>query len=113
MFASAVNAQLPRYCSRWYAPGGVAVDALNLSDQQWRVERSWVNPPWCILEAVVEKLRSSGGAATVVAPTWVSAIWHQQLLDMAAEVRYPRCATSTSRASTGPSARWAPQHGAP
>lgn len=85
-FASFTNAQLPRYNSRWLDPGTEGVDCLRLSDQEWRKENNWCNPPWDLLPELVLKLRQSGAAATVVAPAWPSAAWHQGLLSMASHI---------------------------
>ena len=89
-FASATNALLPRFNSRWNCPGAEAVDSLSLSDQHWRKHLNWCNPPWRLLHDLVTKLHTSGAAATVVAPLWPSAMWYQQLKAMSTEVRiYP------------------------
>ena len=64
-FASMENAQLPRYNSRWLDPRTEAVDSLRLSDEAWRAESNWCNPPWELLDDLVLKLQRSGAAATV------------------------------------------------
>lgn len=85
-FASMENALLPRYNSRWRDPRTSGVDCLRLSDDDWRQEMNWCNPPWELLDDLVAKLSQSGASATVVAPHWVSADWHQRLLDISDEV---------------------------
>ena len=85
-FASTSNTQLSRFNSRWLTPGAEAVDSLRLPDAAWRAEVNWVNPPWALLPDVLTKLKSSGARATVVAPVWPGALWHQQLLGLAQEV---------------------------
>eukprot|EP00873_Tetraselmis_striata_P014461 jgi/Tetstr1/434725/TSEL_023778.t1 len=67
-FASAMNAMLPRNNAAWLDPGCEAVDSLHLSDAEWRRENNYCNPPWPLLPDLVQKLRQSGAAATVVAP---------------------------------------------
>lgn len=84
-FASMTNTLLPRYNSRWLDPNTEAVDCLHLPDLNWTAERNWCNPPWSLLEDLVLKLRQSGAAATVIAPTWPGKPWHQSLLDLASE----------------------------
>ena len=89
-FASLENAQLPRYNSRWLDPRTEAVDCLRLSDEAWRGESNWCNPPWELLDDLVLKLWRSGAAATVVTPLWPDRAWHQQLVEMASEMHvYP------------------------
>ena len=50
-------------------------------------EVNWCNPPWGLLGRVAAKLRSSCAAATVVAPTWRSAPWYQDLMSLCSEFR--------------------------
>jgi hypothetical protein len=69
-FASVLNTLLPRYNARWKDPTCEAVDALHLSDKDWRRENNWCNPPWALQPNLVQELRQSGAAATVVAPRW-------------------------------------------
>ena len=86
-FATANNAQLVRFNSLMEGPGVEAVDALSQTDAQWRAEVNWCNPPWALLPRVAAKLRSSLAAATVVAPTWRSAGWYQELLELCSDFR--------------------------
>eukprot|EP00873_Tetraselmis_striata_P009540 jgi/Tetstr1/429804/TSEL_019671.t1 len=67
-FASAMNAMLPRYNAAWLDPGCEAMDSMHLSDAEWRRENIYCNPPWPLPPDLVQKLRQSGAAATVVAP---------------------------------------------
>eukprot|EP00873_Tetraselmis_striata_P018170 jgi/Tetstr1/438434/TSEL_026991.t1 len=86
-FASAMNAMLPRYNAAWLDPGCEAVDSLHLSDAEWRRENNYCNPPWPLVPDLVQKLRQSGAAATVVAPRWEGKVWHQALTEMAVAER--------------------------
>ena len=89
-FASMENALLPRYNARWLDPQAEDVDCLRLSDPAWRRENNWCNPPWERLDDLVDKLRQSGAAATVVAPHWPGRLWHQRLVELAEEcILYP------------------------
>lgn len=85
-FAAEHNAQVARYNSRWLDAGSEAVDCLRLSDEAWRQERNWCNPPWELLDDLVVKLQQSGASATVIAPRWPGKSWHQLLHEMADEV---------------------------
>jgi hypothetical protein len=84
-FASALNTLLPRYNAGWKDPTCEAVDALHLPDNDWRKENNWCNPPWPLLPNLVQKLRQSVAAATVVAPRWTGKVWHQALTELASE----------------------------
>eukprot|EP00873_Tetraselmis_striata_P008904 jgi/Tetstr1/429168/TSEL_019121.t1 len=77
-FASTLNAMLPRYNAAWLDPGCEAVDSLHLSDAEWRRENNYCNPPWPLLPDLVQKLRQSGAAATVVAPRWEDKLYAEQ-----------------------------------
>eukprot|EP00873_Tetraselmis_striata_P038229 jgi/Tetstr1/458493/TSEL_044899.t1 len=86
-FASALNAMLQRYNAAWLDPGCEAVDSLHLSDAEWRRENNYCNPPWPLLPDLVQKLRQSGAAATVVAPRGEGKVWHHALTEMAVAER--------------------------
>eukprot|EP00873_Tetraselmis_striata_P004939 jgi/Tetstr1/425203/TSEL_015664.t1 len=60
-FATAENALLPHYNARWRDPRCEAVDAMRLSDAEWRCGRNWCNPPWNLIGELVSKPESSGG----------------------------------------------------
>ena len=85
-FATALNALLPRFNSRWEQPGAEAVNSLALSDEHWRSEKNWCNPPWSLLPTLADKLEQSGAAATVVAPDWPRENWAAKLDALAIEV---------------------------
>ncbi|XRB14165.1 RNA-dependent DNA polymerase [Pseudoscourfieldia marina] len=57
------------------APGAEAVNSLALSDEHWRSEKNWCNPPWSLLPTLADKLEQSGAAATVVTPDWPRENW--------------------------------------
>eukprot|EP00873_Tetraselmis_striata_P004554 jgi/Tetstr1/424818/TSEL_015321.t1 len=86
-FASTMNAMLPRYNAAWLDPGCEAVHSMHLSDAEWRRENNYCNPPWPLLPDLVQKLRQSGAAATVVAPRWEGKVWHHALTEMAVAER--------------------------
>jgi len=82
-YATANNAQVPRYNS-WFAdPGAEAVDATT---QSWRWELNWLNPPWDDLAWVLYKLsQEPEAAAYLVAPYWPTAPWWPSFLALAAD----------------------------
>ena len=84
-FASSTNKQIPRYNSKWRDGTAEAVDSLHLSDQEWRAENNWCNPPWELLDDLALKLRKSGAAATVIAPYWPKKPWFLHLSEMSTE----------------------------
>eukprot|EP00873_Tetraselmis_striata_P026062 jgi/Tetstr1/446326/TSEL_033869.t1 len=78
---------LPRYNALWLDPNCEAVDSLHLSDAEWRRENDHYNSPWPLLPDLVQELRQSGAAATVVAPRWEGKVWHQALTEVAVAER--------------------------
>ena len=86
-FATANDKLLPRYNARAMGPGCEGVDALAQTDAVWRRDRSWCHPPWGLLAQLAAKLRDSGASATVVTPTWRSAPWYQEMLELCADFR--------------------------
>jgi len=82
-FASATNARLKRFNSRWPCPGAEAVDSLSLPDREWRMEYNYCNPPWSLMERLARKLLSSGAQALVVTPAWRHSLVYQLYRQMA------------------------------
>ena len=93
-FATANNAQCPRFFSRYHDPLSSGVDAFS---HDWSGEHVWLNPPWDLLPEVVRKLRSHrrhpgprpapspGVRATVVAPVWQAQPWFHDLSSLASD----------------------------
>ena len=85
-FASTTNTQLPRFNALHHCPQVEAVDSLSLSDDEWRKEVNWINPPWKLLLAVIRKIKSSGAAATVIAPYLPHTLYFALLREMCIRV---------------------------
>ena len=82
-FATANNAQVPRYNSCFADPGCEAIDART---QSWAGELNWLNPPWELLSWVLFKLSQEPTAsAYLVAPYWPTAPWWPAFLELAAD----------------------------
>ena len=80
-FATANNAQVPRYNSAFADPGCEAIDAFS---QCWAFEVNWLNPPWKFLARVLYTLRQEPHAAAyLVAPLWPSEPWWPDLMELA------------------------------
>lgn len=90
LFASNVNAQLPKFFSAARCPGTAGVDALL---QCWNGMKCYGNPPFTavVMLQVVQKVRLEGVEVVLVVPDWPGQAWHQELLLLADEVwRLPR-----------------------
>jgi hypothetical protein len=79
-FANMGNHVLPKYNSRFMDPLCSGVDALAQSD--WSSENNYVNPPFRLLNQVIDKIIMAKAWATVIAPAWPGQIWFQKLLSI-------------------------------
>jgi len=71
-FASDTNAQVPRLNSLWLCPGTEAVDAFR---QWWGADNNFVNPPFGLVDQVLDLIEAHNAAATVVLPVWQAQQW--------------------------------------
>lgn len=71
-FASDQNRQMDRYCSRFWNPGCLAVDAFTWD---WTGETVWLVPPVHLIPKVIRMLWECECKGTLVIPGWSSAVW--------------------------------------
>lgn len=83
LFATRLNAQLPRYFSYRPDPGAVALDALA---QPWSTEVGYGNPPFGLAGKVLRKVREEGVTAVLILPVWRSSVWWPLLLELLVEL---------------------------
>lgn len=84
LFATAKNARLPVFCTRFFHPQAWAVDALALD---WTGILGYAFPPWNLIHRVLIKLRDSRAAVLLIAPCWPRQPWFPLLLQLL--VDYP------------------------
>jgi len=77
-FASSKTAQLGRFCSRWWNPGCLAIDAFTVD---WSEEMVWLSPPIYLIARVLDMLCACKSHGTLIVPQWVSAAWWPRLHD--------------------------------
>ena len=84
-FASAHNAQCPRYNSEYACPGAEAVNAMA---QDWRGENNFIHPPpdRDLLNRVAQKLREQPAEALVVVPFWSGESWFRDLRELSVDM---------------------------
>ena len=83
LFATRTNTLVPRYFARYSEPDSAGRDALK---QDWAAEgNAYANPPFALLPRIIEKVRSSRCAITLVAPVWPAQPWLADLLAMSVE----------------------------
>jgi hypothetical protein len=71
-FASAQNALLPKFWSRFPAPGSMGTDAF---EQVWSDQNLWMNPPFGLIGRILVKAAEEKAVATIVVPAWKSRPW--------------------------------------
>ena len=79
-FASSNSSQLPRFCSRWWNPGCMAVDAFTVS---WEQENLWLCPPIYLIGDVLHRVYVVFCHGTIIVPEWRSAWWWPLLFSSA------------------------------
>ena len=68
-FATYYTSTLPRFFSRFWNPGALAVDAFA---QDWSKENAWLVPPVTLIPSVLYHLKSCCGTGVLVFPWWPS-----------------------------------------
>ena len=80
-FASMTSAQLPLYNTRYLDPNGMSVDAL--AQRDWGGHNNYVNPPFRLLDKVLDVVVAQSAQATLIAPAWPAQPWFRRLQRMA------------------------------
>jgi hypothetical protein len=78
-FATSRNNQVPRFNALRYCPGVEAIDAMT---QCWRADNNWANPPFSMLQDVINLIQKQRATTTLIAPIWKSQPWFKQLLKL-------------------------------
>lgn len=76
-FANLKSSQCRRFNSRYAEPMSCGIDALAQSD--WAIENNFANPPFCLLNRVLDVIVQQKAYATVIAPLWIGQPWFQKL----------------------------------
>ena len=79
LFATAGNARLPTFCSRYFHPQAWAVDALSID---WNGILGYAFPPWNLIHHVLTKLRDSRASLILIAPFWPRQPWFPLLTQL-------------------------------
>ena len=102
LFASRLNAQLPRYMSFRPDPIAVGIDAFSLC---WKEETFYAFLPFSIIAQVLQKVQQDQGTGILVVPDWPSQVWYPVIhrLLLSPPVRLP-CRTRLLRLPSQPEA---------
>ena len=80
LFATSQNHRCSIYFSPYHDHNALGTDALL---QNWDGWQAYAFPPWSLIPAVLNKLRSSSGVLlTIIAPYWPQRPWFLDLLDL-------------------------------
>ncbi|XP_060084159.1 uncharacterized protein LOC132563416 [Ylistrum balloti] len=77
LFASRLNAQLPKYVSWKPDPFACAVDAFTLTWNSY----SFIFPPFSLLGKILQKICEDKTQALLIAPMWSTQPWYSHLLN--------------------------------
>ena len=81
LFASALNARLPRYCSRVQDPAAWRIDAFSF---QWKGFRGYAFPPISLIPRILRKIREDQARVVLIAPWWPRRNWFPELVGLLA-----------------------------
>jgi hypothetical protein len=82
LFASAWNAQLPRFLSWLPQPQALAVNAFALN---WSYLKGYVFPPFALIPHYLDNIRRDRADVGLVCPLWQSEAWFPLILQMSAD----------------------------
>ena len=87
---------IDRFASLFWDHSTVGVDALAQSNESWKKENNYVNPPFFLMQKVINKIIASKAHATVIAPVWRSQPLFQNLqhLCVPAPIKLPNKPTN-------------------
>jgi hypothetical protein len=77
LFASRINAKLPKFVSWRPEPGAVNINAFSMS---WADSYVYLFPPFSLLTKCLQKLMFEGTDALLIAPLWPTQPWFAQIL---------------------------------
>ena len=83
LFASALNAQLPLYCSKYRDPRAMATDAFSIP---WSSMTAYAFPPIALIPRILLKIQADGAEVLLLAPLWPRRPWFPLLLELLAGI---------------------------
>ncbi len=88
LFASRLNAQLPRYVAWRPDPEAEFVDAFSMP---WKNFHAYAFPPFSIISQVLQKAEKESSHLILVAPDWPTKPWYPRLTTLASDsISLPR-----------------------
>ena len=75
-FACRVSKVAPIYATPLHDPSAAGLDGLLLN---WATHTTWLNPPWDLLEQVIDKIKLHGGRGVLIYPLWHLQRWFEDV----------------------------------
>ena len=79
LFASVLNAQLPRYVSWNPDPHATFVDAFSIP---WTGEYFYAFPPFSLIHKCLKKIEAEQAEGVLVVPAWTTQTWYPRVLQL-------------------------------
>jgi hypothetical protein len=111
LFASALNRQIPTFCSWGPDPEAFATNAFTIHwGKPWN---AFINAPWSLLPRIIRKILTDRAQVTLITPWWPTQVWWPILLQLAIDpprllpnlkhlVLYPQQLSSQGRPMSRP-----------
>ena len=78
-FATNLNAQLPRFNTRYWEPNSEGINALA---QDWSGENNYANPPWALIPRILQKVIADQAECTIITPIFRAQPWFRTLQEL-------------------------------
>ena len=85
LFASVLNAQLRRYCTKALDPAAWRIDAFSF---RWEGFRGYAFPPISLIPRILQKVRQDRATILLIAPWWPKRTWFLEMTTLI--TGYPR-----------------------
>lgn len=79
LFATRLNAQLPRYVAWQPDPSAEHIDAFTLN---WSRFNAYLFPPFSLVNRCVQKIALDGAKCLIIVPLWPNQCWFTPLMDI-------------------------------
>jgi hypothetical protein len=79
LFASRLNAKLPKYVTRYPEQNAFAVDAFTIS---WNKCLYYMFPPFSLMSRILQKIEEDKTETVIIAPLWTTQAWWPILTEL-------------------------------
>ena len=79
LFATRLNAKVPKYCSYMPDPNAYAVDSFKIS---WKHQLNYGFPPFILISRILKKVKQEKATMILVVPAWPTKPWYPLLKEL-------------------------------